>query len=79
MSDYDKALYYTLWGQWNELFILMIRTKDDLLAKKIEHFLNVFHYSLDDTKVFDSHDDLLFYLDHAMQDGVYEALNMLTK
>jgi len=67
MPDYDKALYYTLWGQWDDLLVLMVRTEDDLLSKKIQLFLNAYHYSLDDKKVINSHDNLLYYLDHAMQ------------
>lgn len=38
IPDYDKALYYTLWGQWDELLILMVRTKDDILSKKSPNF-----------------------------------------
>lgn len=67
MPDYDKALYYTLWGQWDDLLVLMVRTEDDLLSKKIQLFLNAYHYSLDEKKVIDSHDNLLYYLDHAMK------------
>jgi hypothetical protein len=67
IPDYDKALYYTLWGQWDELLVLMVRTNDDLLSKRIEIFLNAYHYSLDEDKILKSHDQLLFYLDHAMK------------
>ena len=66
--DYDKALYYTLWGQWDELLVLMVRTKDDILSKKIEKFLNAYHYSLEEEKIIQSHDQLIYYLDHAMKD-----------
>ncbi|MCY8281280.1 YhdB family protein, partial [Bacillus inaquosorum] len=37
-ADYDKALYYTHRSQWDNLLILMVRTEDDLLSKRIEHF-----------------------------------------
>lgn len=67
IPDYDKALYYTLWGQWDELLILMVRTKDDILSKRIEKFLNAYHYSLDEEKILQKHDQLLYYIDHAMQ------------
>lgn len=67
IPDYDKALYYTLWGQWDELLVLMIRTDDDFLSKRIENFLNTYHYSLDEDKIMNTHDQLLHYLDHAMQ------------
>ncbi|MCG5102041.1 YhdB family protein [Oceanobacillus alkalisoli] len=69
IPDYDKALYYTLWGQWDELLVLMVRTDDDFLSKKIEQFLNAFHYSLDEEKIMRSHDQLLYYLDHAMRNN----------
>ncbi|CDQ40755.1 MULTISPECIES: YhdB family protein [Virgibacillus] len=67
IPDYDKALYYTLWGHWDDLLVLMVRTNDDLLSKKIQHFLHAFHYSLDERTIMESHDNLLYYLDHAMK------------
>lgn len=66
IPDYDKALYYTLWGQWDELLVLMIRTNDDMLSKRIQHFLNDYHYAADQAEVIQSHDNLLHYVDHAM-------------
>lgn len=76
IHDYDKALYYTLWGQWDELLILMVRTKDDFLSKKIEKFLNAYHYSLDEEKIMRTHNQLLYYLDHAMQQDSSVTLEM---
>lgn len=67
IPDYDKALFYTLWGQWDDLLVLMVRTEDDMLSKKIQHFLNAFHYSPDQSKIIESHDSLLYYIDHAMK------------
>ncbi|WP_096273696.1 YhdB family protein [Paucisalibacillus globulus] len=67
IPDYDKALYYTLWGQWDDLLVLMVRTKDDLLSKRIQNFLHAYHYSLDDKKIVESHENLLYYIDHAMK------------
>ncbi|WP_152654996.1 YhdB family protein [Oceanobacillus sp. CFH 90083] len=67
IPDYDKALYYTIWGQWDNLFLLMSRTNDDLLAKKIEHFLYAYHHSSSQKHVDQSHDTLLYYLEHALQ------------
>ncbi|QTM98542.1 hypothetical protein ERJ70_04060 [Sediminibacillus dalangtanensis] len=66
IPDYDKALYYTLWGQWDDLLVLMVRTQDDFLAKKIETFLHAFHYTRSEQTVIDSHENLLHYIDHAM-------------
>ncbi|MBC5636574.1 MULTISPECIES: YhdB family protein [Ornithinibacillus] len=76
IPDYDKALYYTLWGQWDDLLVLMVRTKDDLLSKKIQNFLHAYHYSLDEQKIIDSHDNLLYYIDHAMKYTPETALKM---
>ncbi|GGA73083.1 YhdB family protein [Ornithinibacillus halotolerans] len=67
IPDYDKALYYTLWGQWDDLLVLMVRTKDDMLSKRIQNFLHAYHYSLDNQKIIDSHENLLYYIDHAMK------------
>jgi len=67
LPDYDKALYYTLWGQWDDLLLLMVRTEDDILSKKIHLFLNAYHFSADQTKVLETHDELLYYVDHAMK------------
>lgn len=67
IPDYDKALYYTLWGQWDDLLVLMVRTKDDLLSKKIQKFLNAYHFAKDQQIVLKCHEDLLLYVDHAMK------------
>ncbi|MGY0693835.1 YhdB family protein [Virgibacillus sp. FSP13] len=66
IPDYDKALFYSLWGQWDDLLVLMVRTNDDMLSKKIQNFLYAYHYSLDQTKILSLHDELLYYIDHAM-------------
>ncbi len=67
IPDYDRALYYTIWGQWDDLLLLMVRTNDDLLAKKIHLFLNAYHFSSDQRKILAAHDELLYYVDHAMK------------
>ncbi len=41
MLDYDRALYYTHRSEWDNLLVLMVRTKDQILSKKIER-LNTF-------------------------------------
>lgn len=76
VPDYEKALYYTMWGQWDDLLVLMVRTKDDFLSKKIQMFLNAYHYSLDEKNILESHDNLLYYLDHAMNYTPTETLEM---
>lgn len=47
MSDYRKALLYTQHSKWDDLIILMVRTEDQLLAKKIEHFLHAYKFEYD--------------------------------
>lgn len=74
--DYDKALYYILWGHWDDLLLLMVRTRDDLLSKRIHHFLNAFHYSPDEQDIMKKHDDLLYYVEHAMNTIPNETLNI---
>ncbi|MCP8615327.1 YhdB family protein [Salirhabdus salicampi] len=66
MVDYDKALYFTLWGQWDDLLVLMVRTNDDILSKKIETFLHAFHYGYDEQHVVSTHQELIHYLEHAI-------------
>lgn len=66
-SDYDKALYYTYNCDWDELLVLMVRTKDELFSKRIEHFLHAFKYAKD-LRIVDQHLQLMFqYIDHASQ------------
>jgi hypothetical protein len=42
--DYDRALYYTHRSEWDNLLILMVRTKDNFLSKKIESFLHAYNF-----------------------------------
>lgn len=65
-KDYEYALNYLLWGQWDDLFTLMIRTNDDILCKKIHTFLQNYHFSKDKQQIITEHDNLLFYIDHAL-------------
>ncbi len=76
IPDYDKALYYTLWGQWDDLLVLMVRTKDDMLCKKIEHFLHAYHYAENEDEVLKFHMNLLYYVEHAMEQNTVEAIQV---
>lgn len=67
IPDYDKALFYSLWGHWDDLFILMAHTDDDILSKKIHHFLQAYKHASNQREVLEQHDDLLYYIDHAMR------------
>lgn len=67
IPEYEQALFYMLSGQFDDLLILMIRTKDDILSKKIHHFLNAYHYETSERAIIKSHDELLYYVDHAMK------------
>lgn len=64
--DYDKALFYMNRGEWDNLLILMVRTKDDFLSKKIEHFLHACNFSGDYSAIEESAYHLLTYVDHAL-------------
>ncbi|UOQ43586.1 YhdB family protein [Halobacillus salinarum] len=63
--DYDKALHFMIWGQWDDLLVLMVRTRDNFLSKKIEAFLHASYYPGYESSVLESHDELLQYIDHA--------------
>ncbi|SEO61347.1 YhdB-like protein [Amphibacillus marinus] len=73
--DYDKALYYTMWQQWDDLLVVMVRTTDDILAKKIESFLHAFRFEKNTQKIIGLHENLLHYLDHAMHSNVATIVN----
>ncbi|WP_223700897.1 YhdB family protein [Sutcliffiella deserti] len=64
--DYDRALYYTHRSEWDNLLILMVRTKDDLLSKYIEHFLHSYNFSKDYKSIELNLYQLLRYIDHAV-------------
>lgn len=78
MKDYEQALYYVLWGKWEELFILMLQTKDDLLRLKIEHFLHAYYYASDQQEIVAKHDRLIAYLDFACGEKTIYTFDILT-
>ncbi|MFZ7946424.1 MULTISPECIES: YhdB family protein [Bacillaceae] len=63
--DYDRALYYTHRSEWDNLLILMVRTKDQFLSKKIEQFLHAYNFEKDYTVLEAKLYNLLRYIDHA--------------
>ncbi|MBP2242212.1 hypothetical protein J2Z40_002785 [Cytobacillus eiseniae] len=63
--DYDRALYYTHRSEWDNLLILMVRTEDQFLSKKIEYFLHAYNYEKDYTVIEKHLYSLLRYIDHA--------------
>ncbi|PLR77554.1 hypothetical protein CU633_10180 [Bacillus sp. V3-13] len=63
--DYDRALYYTHRSEWDNLLILMVRTEDHFLSKKIEHFLHAYNFERDYTVIENTLYALLRYIDHA--------------
>ena len=77
-NDYDRALYYSHRSEWDNLLILMVRTKDQFLSKKIEHFLHAYHFEHDYTCIQRNLYTLLRYIEHAssvlmLQEATYEA------
>ncbi|MTH53427.1 hypothetical protein GKZ89_08355 [Bacillus mangrovi] len=72
IADYDKALYYTHRSQWDNLLILMVRTQDDFLSKKIEHFLHAYNFDHDYTMIEQNLYTLLRYIDHASAPDIQE-------
>lgn len=65
--DYDRALYYIYKSEWDNLLILMVRTKDNFLAKKIEHFLHACHFRHEFSLIDEKTEALFQYLDHAIE------------
>jgi len=64
-ADYDRALFYTHRSQWDNLLILMVRTNDDFLSKKIEQFLHAYNFEKDYSTIEKKLYELLQYIDHA--------------
>lgn len=66
MLEYEYALNYVLWNRFDDLFTIMLRTKDNLLEKKIEQLLYAYYYPHLDYNPDEAKDALLHYLEHAM-------------
>jgi len=77
--DYDRALYYTHRSQWDNLLILMVRTKDDMLSKKIEHFLHAYNFENNYQVIENKLYALLRYIDHASQNTTEEKTMVVLK
>lgn len=69
-ADYDRALYYTYRSEWDNLLILMVRTKDHFLSKKIEKFLHAYYFQTDSERVKEQLLALLHYIDHASKQAI---------
>lgn len=78
MNDYEHALYYVLWGKWDDLFTLMLRSEDDLLRKRIEHFLYAYHYALNQDEIITKHDELIAYIDYANGEEAVFSFTIMT-
>ena len=65
MTDYERSMFYIQNAQWDNLLILMVRTNDHFLAKKIERFLHSYHYVRDNHEIEGNLCELLNYLDHS--------------
>ncbi|KMY53140.1 hypothetical protein AC623_03375 [Bacillus sp. FJAT-27231] len=64
-TDYDRVLYYVHRSDWTNLLILMVRTKDHLLSKKIEHFLHARSFPNSYSAVEKTFYTLFHYVEHA--------------
>ena len=65
MSDYKKALLLTQYLRWDDLIILMVQTKDQILSKKIERFLHAYKFEYDYPVIEKYLIKLLDYIDFA--------------
>jgi len=66
VNDYTRTIYHVMSGEFDNLLLMMTRTKDDMLAKKIETFLHAYYYAPSNEEVIKNHDHLLYYIDHAL-------------
>ncbi|KKB35652.1 YhdB family protein [Bacillus thermotolerans] len=64
-TDYDRALYYIYRSDWDNLLVLMVRTGDHLLSKKIEHFLHACSFPNPYSTVEKTFYTLFDYIEHA--------------
>ncbi|SDC63302.1 YhdB-like protein [Pelagirhabdus alkalitolerans] len=64
---YDQALHDVLHQKWDDLFVLMVRTEDDILSKKIKDFFHAFTFERNKKNVINKHEALLDYLYHAQK------------
>ncbi|REJ22591.1 YhdB family protein [Caldibacillus debilis] len=71
-ADYDRALHYAKLAQWDHLLILMVRTKDDILSKKIKQFLHAYHFQYDYTRMEYCFYELLRYAEYANEKAAGE-------
>lgn len=70
MNDYTCALHDILLENWDNLFLTMMRTTDDLLRKKIEQFLHHYYHSAHTESIRMAHDALLAYVYHAQNNQI---------
>ncbi len=65
-ADYDKALFFITCSLWDDLLVLMVRTKDDMLSKRIEHFLHAYTFAGDLDIIEQKHRSLYQYVNNAL-------------
>jgi len=65
MTDYERSILYIQHAEWDNLLILMVRTRDHFLAKKIEKFLHAYHYICNNEEIENNLCELLNYLNHS--------------
>lgn len=63
---YDQTLFYTHRLACDDLLYIMYHTNDDLLSRKIERFIKSFVAEKDLTVVEGKRQDLINYLEHAV-------------
>jgi len=70
MNDYTCALNDVLLENWDNLFMLMMRTTDDFLRKKIELLLVHIEKTVHPHLIRKSYDSLLSYIYHAQNQQI---------
>lgn len=75
--DYDATLFYLHRMACPELMTIKTVTSDDILAKKIDDFVQAFMYESNFSKVEKTYESLLLYLDHVFVSCLNESLDLM--
>ncbi|KIL46774.1 YhdB family protein [Jeotgalibacillus soli] len=65
-NDYERTLLYLYRHGWDDLLILMVRTKDELLSKKIKRLLKGIHFPQEQEKTAYDYLELFRYAEYGM-------------
>ncbi|PPA72445.1 YhdB family protein [Jeotgalibacillus proteolyticus] len=73
-NDYERTLLYLYRHSWDDMLILMVRSKDDLLSKKIKSLLKGIHYPQTQETTAYHYTELFRYAEHCA--SLFRASNV---